>query len=78
MLFGMVQFLVRVIPYNVVMKFSILDVLSPYNAILGIPRIHIMRAVPFIHHQLLKYPTPSRIANIRDDQAMTRTVIAVA
>jgi len=36
-----------------------------------------MRAVSFTD-QLLKYPTPSRMANIRGEQAMTRTIAAVA
>jgi len=37
-----------------------------------------MRAVPSTHHHLLKYPTPSGMANIRGDQTMARTVAAVA
>jgi len=32
--------------------------------------INMMRAVPSTHYQLLKYPTPSGMANIRSDQAM--------
>jgi len=37
-----------------------------------------MRAVLSTYHQLLKYPTPSEMANIRGDQAIARTVVAVA
>jgi len=37
-----------------------------------------MRVVPSTHHQLLKYPTPSGMTNIRGDQAMARTVAAIA
>jgi len=37
-----------------------------------------MRAVSATHHQLQKYPTSSGMANIRGDQAMARTIVAVA
>jgi len=37
-----------------------------------------MRAVPSTHHQLLKYLTPIRMADIRGDQAMAQTIAAVA
>jgi len=60
------------------MEFCILDIQSPYNAIFRRPLIHMIRAVPSTHHQLLKYPTPSGMANIRGDQVMTRTVVAIA
>jgi len=73
-----VEFSVRADSSNVVTEFSILDVPSHYNATLGRPWIHMMRAVSSTHHQLLKYPTPSRMANIRGDQAMTGTVAIVA
>ena len=36
-----------------------------------------MKVVPFTHHQLLKCPTLSGMANIRGDHAMARTVAAV-
>jgi len=74
---GMVEFPVRADSLNVIMEFNILDVPSPYNASLGRPWIHMMRAVSFTYHQLLKYPTPFGTANIKGDQAMARTVVAV-
>ena len=72
---GMVEFSVCADPFNVVTEFSILDVPFPYNAILRRSWIHMIRAVPSTHHQLLKYPTPFRMANKRGDQAMARTVL---
>ena len=75
---GKVQFSVHVDPYNVVTKFSILDVASRYNAILRRPCIHMMRAVSSTHHELQKYPKSSGMANIRGDQTMARTIVAVA
>ena len=74
---GLVEFPVCADPFNVVTEFCILDVQSPYNVILGRSWIHMMRAVPSTHHQLLKYPTLSGMANIRVDQATARTVTAV-
>jgi len=45
-----------------------------YNAILGRPWIHMMRAVLSTHHPLLNTPTPWRMADIRGDQAMPQTI----
>ena len=72
------MFLVGTNPYNVVTKFCVFDVESSYNAILGRSQIHTMKVVPSTLHQLLKYPTPSGMADIRGDLAMARTVAAVA
>jgi len=71
-----VTFPVQADPYNVVTKFCIFDVESSYNAILGRSRIYMMRVIPFIN-QLLKYPTPSGMADIRGDQGMARIIAAV-
>jgi len=37
-----------------------------------------MMSSPTTYHQLLKYPTPSEMAIISDDQAMAKTVAVVA
>ncbi|XP_059288158.1 uncharacterized protein LOC132041462 [Lycium ferocissimum] len=39
-----------------------------YNALLGRPWIHSIRAIPSILHQLLKFPTPEGIKTIRGEQ----------
>jgi len=74
----MIEFSVCADPLNIITEFCILDVQSPYNTILERPWIHMMRVVPYTNHQLLKYPTPSGMANVRGDQEMARTVDAVA
>ena len=61
------MFSVRADPYNVVIKFCFIDGESFYNAILGRLWIYMMRVVPFTLHQLLKYLTPSGMADIRGD-----------
>ena len=53
---GTIKFLVRADPCNVVTESCVLDVESPYNAILGRPWIHMLRVVPSTHHQLLSTP----------------------
>ena len=75
---GTVEFPVRTNSFNVVTESRVLNIKSPYNVILGRPWIHMMRVVMSTHHQLLKYPTPSGMANIRGDQVMARTVVVVA
>ena len=58
-----IEFTVQADPYNIITEFCVLDVESPYNAILERLWIHVMRAIPSTQHQLLKYPTPSGMAN---------------
>ncbi|XP_060210560.1 uncharacterized protein LOC132637497 [Lycium barbarum] len=48
-----------------------------YNALLGRPCIHSMRAVPSTLHQLLKFPTPEGIKTIRAEQPAAREMFAV-
>jgi hypothetical protein len=38
-------------------RFGVLDCLSSYNAILGRPWIHNVRAIPSTYHQCIKIPT---------------------
>ena len=52
---GAVELPVHADPFSVFIEFCITDVQSPYNAILRRPWIHMMRAVPSTHYQLLKY-----------------------
>ena len=75
---GTITFSVRADRYNIVTEFYALDVESSYNAILGRPWIHMIRVVPSTHHQLLKYPTPSGMADIRSERAIARAIAAVA
>ncbi|KAF8081443.1 hypothetical protein N665_0886s0003 [Sinapis alba] len=59
------------VPKNV--KFSVIDVRAPYNAILGTPWIHAMRAIPSTYHQCVKFPgNDNRIVTLRGDQTATR------
>jgi len=37
-----------------------------------------MKAVPSTYHKLVRYPTPIGTTDIRGDQAMSRTISAIA
>uniref|UniRef100_A0A2N9FLW9 Uncharacterized protein n=1 Tax=Fagus sylvatica TaxID=28930 RepID=A0A2N9FLW9_FAGSY len=49
-------------------EFWVLNSYSPYNAILGRPWLHKMKAVPSTLHQRLRFPTPEGIMEVRGDQ----------
>ena len=53
------------------------DVESPYNAILGRPWLYIVKVVLLTYHQLLCYFTPTETTDIRGDQAAARTIFIV-
>nr|XP_016513058.1 PREDICTED: uncharacterized protein LOC107830089 [Nicotiana tabacum] len=57
--------------------FEVVDGDMGYNVIFGRPWIHEIRVVPSIYHQLLKFPTPEGIKQIRGDQPATREINTV-
>ncbi|KAJ9548227.1 hypothetical protein OSB04_020770 [Centaurea solstitialis] len=48
-------------------KFNVIDCPSAYNAILGRPWIHDMKAVPSTYHQKIKFPSPWGVQEISQD-----------
>ncbi|XP_024004820.1 uncharacterized protein LOC112081977 [Eutrema salsugineum] len=54
-------------------QFLILDKPAIYNAILGTPWLHAMKAVASTYHQCLKFPTPDGVYTLRGDQAVARS-----
>ncbi|KAF8100735.1 hypothetical protein N665_0218s0073 [Sinapis alba] len=44
-----------------------------FNAILGIPWLYNMKAVPSTYHQCLKFSTPRRTENVQGSQKSSRT-----
>ncbi|KAJ9536185.1 hypothetical protein OSB04_un000645 [Centaurea solstitialis] len=48
-------------------KFNVIDCQSTYNAILGRPWIHEMKAIPSTYHQKIKFPSPWGIQEISQD-----------
>ncbi|XP_019260679.1 PREDICTED: uncharacterized protein LOC109238648 [Nicotiana attenuata] len=70
-------------PTNVegVMKTTLFEVVDGdmgYNIILGKPWLHEMKVVPSTHYQLLKFPNPEGVKQIRGDQPTAREMNAIS
>ena len=52
--------------------FIIVDVFSPYTAILGRPQLHSLGVVSSILHQKVKYPSGDQVLEIVGNQSMAR------
>ncbi|XP_070013753.1 uncharacterized protein [Nicotiana sylvestris] len=59
-------------------KFQVVEMEMAYNMILGRPWIHEMDAVPSTLHQVIKFPSPWGICQIRGDQHTSRAINSVA
>ena len=57
---------------NLYTNFLVLDCQSPYNAILGRPWIHELKAVPSTYHQMIKFPTKWGVKEIKGEQRAAR------
>ncbi|XP_065632661.1 uncharacterized protein LOC136068839 [Quercus suber] len=55
--------------------FIIVDVYSPYTAIVARPWLHTLGAVSSTLHQKVKYPSEGRVCEIRGDQSSARSQI---
>ncbi|XP_070039478.1 uncharacterized protein [Nicotiana tomentosiformis] len=58
--------------------FEVVDGDMGYNIILERPLLHEMKVIPSIYHQLLKFPTPERIKQIKGDQREAREMNAIS
>ncbi|XP_059285097.1 uncharacterized protein LOC132038444 [Lycium ferocissimum] len=58
-------------------KFYVTEGDMGYNALLGRPWIHLVRAVPSTMHQMLKFPTPEGIKTVRGEQRAAKEMFAV-
>ncbi|KAF8102778.1 hypothetical protein N665_0195s0015 [Sinapis alba] len=66
---GMIHVLVYVGGVTRTVKFSVIRAKAPYNAILGTPWLHSMKAIPSTYHQCIKFPErDGTIQTIRGDQ----------
>ena len=54
------------------MDFIIVDVFSPYTAIMGRPWLHTLKAVSSTLHQNVKYPSAGQVLEIVGSQAAAR------
>ncbi|XP_048613264.1 uncharacterized protein LOC125587143 [Brassica napus] len=60
-------------------KFSVVRARAPYNAILGTPWLHSMKAIPSTYHQCIKFPgKDGATQTIRGDQQAARDLLIAA
>ena len=58
--------------------FIVVDVFSPYTAIVGRPWLHTLKAVSSTLHQKVKYPSRDQVLEIVGSQAAARQCLVVA
>ena len=58
--------------------FIVVDVFSPYTAIMGRPWLHTLRAVSSTLHQKVKYPSGGQVLEIVGSQVATRQCLVAA
>ena len=64
---------------NVVeVDFIVVDVFSPYTAVMGRPWLHALGAVSFTLHQKVKYPSGDQVLEILRSQFMARQCLVAA
>ena len=58
--------------------FIVVDVFSPYTAIMGKPWLHTLKAVSSTPHQKVKYPSGDQVLEIVGSQAAARQCLVAA
>ncbi|XP_023919688.1 uncharacterized protein LOC112031231 [Quercus suber] len=75
---GMIRLPVQVDDVEVSVNFIVVEVFSPYTAILARPWLHVMGAMPSTLHLKVKYPTQGRVGELVGDQATARKCLLLA
>ncbi|CAN6933850.1 unnamed protein product [Brassica oleracea] len=73
MTIGTVKLPVYVAGITKIVKFVVIESPAIYNAILGTPWIHSMKAVPSTYHQCIKFPITSGTYTLKGNQRLSRT-----
>ena len=63
---------------EVIVTFIVVNMFSPYTAILGRPWIHAMGAIPSTLHMKVKFHTERGIATVRGNQNVARQCLVAA
>ncbi|XP_065619638.1 uncharacterized protein LOC136063343 [Quercus suber] len=58
--------------------FIVVDVFSPYTAIVARPWLHALGVVSSTLHQKIKYPSKGQVCEIRGDQSVARQCLVAA
>ena len=69
---GDITFYVKAGPVTHQVLFSMVEDLGPYNAILGRPWLHAMKAVPSTYHQTISYLTEAGQVDLQGSQLAAR------
>ena len=75
---GLVTVQVGAGPIHLDVEFLVVDVSSPYNAIMGRTWTHRMRAVLSTYHQRIRFSTSQGIMEIRGGQIASRSYLVTA
>ena len=75
---GQIRLLVQTGSDVVEVDFIMVDVFSPYTAIMGKPWIHTLGAVSSTLHQKVKYPSGDQVLEILGSQSMARQCLVAA
>ena len=75
---GWITMVVHMGPISLETKFLVLDVPSPYTAIISRRWLHKLKAVPSSFHQKLCFPTNFGIMEIKGDQVASKQCIIAA
>jgi hypothetical protein len=72
---GQITMTIHTGPISIDTEFLVIDVSSPYTAIMGRRWLHKLKAVPSSLHQKLCFPTNFGIMEIKGDQAASKQCI---
>lgn len=63
------------VPYQrkTIANFVVVDILSNYNAILGRPMLHKLKAATLIYHYCIKFSAPDRMRVLHGNQVKARS-----
>ncbi|KAF8102834.1 hypothetical protein N665_0193s0017 [Sinapis alba] len=61
---------------NKLVKFSVINTKTQYNAIIGTPWLHMMKAIPSTYHQCIKFPTKEgTVFTLKGNQRLARSML---
>ena len=75
---GQIRLLVQVGTDVVEVDFIVVDVFSPYTAIIGKPWLHTLGTVSSTFHQKVKYPSGDQVLEIVGSQSVARQCLVAA
>ncbi|XP_023904826.2 uncharacterized protein LOC112016497 [Quercus suber] len=75
---GQIRLPVQIGSEVVEVDFIVVDVFSPYTAIVARPWLYVLGAVSSTLHQKVKYPSEGQVCEIRGDQSMARQCLVAA